>query len=183
MEPRVELFAATRRDARVEGLSIRELARRHQVHRRTVRQALATAEPPARKVPVRQAPKLDAFKPAIEENHHPNRHRQLPTRPLQNTTRQNATESKLLDHNPLPTTTGTDPQHPHEPIQISTQTLERITIGTDERRKRPRHHGFGGPVAMSVCNHRSVDFGPSITHRVLCPNCRNQPAAQIVSDR
>ena len=57
MEPRVELFAAIRRDARVEGLSIRELARRYQVHRRTVRHALAGAEPPARKVPVRRAAK------------------------------------------------------------------------------------------------------------------------------
>lgn len=31
MESRVELFARIRRDARVEGLSIRELARRHGV--------------------------------------------------------------------------------------------------------------------------------------------------------
>ncbi|MGW4095166.1 IS21 family transposase [Nocardia sp. NPDC004750] len=66
MECRVELFAAIRRDARVEGLSIRELARRYQVHRRTVRQALAGAAPPPRKVPARRAPKLDAFKPAID---------------------------------------------------------------------------------------------------------------------
>jgi len=67
MGSRVELFAGIRRDARVEGLSIRELARRHNVHRRTVRQALATAEPPARKVPDRVAPRLDPFKPAIDE--------------------------------------------------------------------------------------------------------------------
>lgn len=46
---RVELFAAIRGDARVEGLSIREFARRHGVHRRTVRQALASATPPPRK--------------------------------------------------------------------------------------------------------------------------------------
>src|SRR3954449_8547808 len=46
---RVELFEAIRRDARVEGLSIRELADRHQVHRRTVRQALDSALPPPRK--------------------------------------------------------------------------------------------------------------------------------------
>jgi hypothetical protein len=34
----VELFAAIRRDARIEGASIRELADRYHVHRRTVRQ-------------------------------------------------------------------------------------------------------------------------------------------------
>jgi len=39
MGSRVELFAAIRRDARIEELSIRELARRHSVHRRTIRQA------------------------------------------------------------------------------------------------------------------------------------------------
>ncbi|WP_288800115.1 IS21 family transposase [uncultured Arsenicicoccus sp.] len=67
MGSRVQLYADIRRDARVEGLSIRELARKHGVHRRTVRQALASAEPPARKTPVRSAPRLDPYKPAIEE--------------------------------------------------------------------------------------------------------------------
>lgn len=43
--------AAIRREARVEDLSIRELTRRHGVHRRAVRLALATTEPPARKRP------------------------------------------------------------------------------------------------------------------------------------
>ena len=56
MESRVELFAQIRRDARVEGLSIRELALRHGVGRPTVRQALEHAEPPPRKPPVRSAP-------------------------------------------------------------------------------------------------------------------------------
>ena len=67
MGSRVELFAGIRRDARVEGLSIRELARRHNVHRRTVRQALTAAEPPLRKVPDRVAPRLDPFKAAVDE--------------------------------------------------------------------------------------------------------------------
>ncbi len=67
MESRVELFARIRRDARVEALSIRELARKHGVGRPTVRQALAQAEPPARKPRVRTAPRLDAFKLAIDE--------------------------------------------------------------------------------------------------------------------
>lgn len=63
---RVELFARIRRDARVEELSIRQLARRQSVARATVRQALAQAEPPARKIPVRVAPKLDPFTTAID---------------------------------------------------------------------------------------------------------------------
>lgn len=63
---RVELFADIRRDARVEGLSIRELARRHQVGRDTVRQALANPLPPPRKTPVRKSRRLDRFKPAID---------------------------------------------------------------------------------------------------------------------
>jgi transposase len=62
----VEQFAAIRRDHRVEGLSIRGLADRHHVHRRTVRQALESVIPPARKIPQRVAPRLDPFKPAIE---------------------------------------------------------------------------------------------------------------------
>ena len=45
---RVELCERIRRDHREEGLSIRTLARRHHVHRRTVRQALASALSPHR---------------------------------------------------------------------------------------------------------------------------------------
>ena len=66
MESRVELFAAIRRDARVEGLGVRALANRHGVHRRTVRQALASATPPARKTPIRSSPRLDPFKDTID---------------------------------------------------------------------------------------------------------------------
>lgn len=48
----MELFARIRRDARIEGCSIRQLARRRQVGRATVRMALAQADPPPRKIPV-----------------------------------------------------------------------------------------------------------------------------------
>lgn len=66
MMSKVDLFASIRHDARVEGLSVRELARRYNVHRRTVRAALESAVPPPRKVPVRSAIRLDPFKPYIE---------------------------------------------------------------------------------------------------------------------
>ena len=66
MESRVELFAQIRRDARVEGLSVRALAVRHGVHRRTVRQALESAAPPVRKPRQGVAWRLEPFKAAID---------------------------------------------------------------------------------------------------------------------
>src|SRR6478752_3717783 len=66
MRVRLELFACIRRDARVEGLSIRGLAKRYQVGRDTVRQALSDPVPPARKTPERSSPRLDPFKVAID---------------------------------------------------------------------------------------------------------------------
>jgi transposase len=64
---RVELFEEIRRDARREDeVSIRGLADRYGVHRRTVRQALASAQPPPRKTPARAAPKLDPVKALID---------------------------------------------------------------------------------------------------------------------
>ena len=62
---RVELFEQIRRDARRDGLSVRALAQRYGVHRRTVRQALAAAIPPARKAPARDAPVLGPWKALI----------------------------------------------------------------------------------------------------------------------
>ncbi len=64
---KVEQFAAIRRDHRVEGLSIRALADKHRVHRRTVRQALEAAMPPVRKTPLRVAPRLEPFRAAIDD--------------------------------------------------------------------------------------------------------------------
>lgn len=54
----MEQFESIRRDARDGALSIRALADKHKVHRRTVRLALADATPPPRKPPVRLAPVL-----------------------------------------------------------------------------------------------------------------------------
>jgi transposase len=64
---RVEVFEAIRRDRRVSGLSIRALAERHGVHRRTVRQALDSAAPLPRKVPVRRSARLESLKALIDE--------------------------------------------------------------------------------------------------------------------
>ncbi len=64
---RVELFEAIRRDARLEGLSIRDLAVRHGVHRRTVRQALECAVPPPRKeYPARERPAIGPWTEVID---------------------------------------------------------------------------------------------------------------------
>ena len=63
----MELFEDIRRAWREEGLPIRELARRHHVHRRTVRQALQSALPPQRKQASRAAPKLGPYVEIIRE--------------------------------------------------------------------------------------------------------------------
>ena len=64
---RVELFEQIRRDRRAEGSSIRELAGRHHVHRRTVRQALASAAPPPRRAyRPRPRPAIDRYAALID---------------------------------------------------------------------------------------------------------------------
>jgi transposase len=63
----MEQFEVIRRDHVREGLSIRELARRHGVHRRVVRQALESAVPPPKRAPeVRVAPALGAYHAIID---------------------------------------------------------------------------------------------------------------------
>ena len=65
---RVELFEQIRRDRRVEKLSIRELADKHHVHRRTVREALASAIPAPRKAyPRRRRPAIDGYVEIIDD--------------------------------------------------------------------------------------------------------------------
>jgi transposase len=63
---RVKLYEQIRRSHERDGLSVRELARRFHVHRRDVRQALASAVPPERKKPQRPATALDRWKPTID---------------------------------------------------------------------------------------------------------------------
>lgn len=60
------LFEAIRRDRQREELSVRALARRYGVHRRTVRQALVSPAPPPRRRRSQSAPKLDPVKPLID---------------------------------------------------------------------------------------------------------------------
>jgi len=67
MGSRVELFEQIRRDRDREGLSIRAPAARHGVHRRAVRQALASPLPPVKRSPAhRPAPKLGAYRALID---------------------------------------------------------------------------------------------------------------------
>jgi transposase len=63
----VELFAAIRFDWQRNQMSVRSLARKYDVHRRTVRQAIASPLPPDRKVPVRAAPVREAVTGWIDE--------------------------------------------------------------------------------------------------------------------
>jgi transposase len=67
MEQRVELFAAIRFDWQRYRMPVRALARKYDVHRRTVRQAIASPVPPDRKVPVRAAPVREAVAGWIDE--------------------------------------------------------------------------------------------------------------------
>ena len=63
----MEQFEQIRRDHVREGLSVRELAKRHGVHRRAVRQALESAIPPAKRPPEsRPAPKLGPYRAVID---------------------------------------------------------------------------------------------------------------------
>jgi transposase len=68
MRSKVELFEQVRRDHDQEGLSKRALALKYGVHRRMVREALASPVPPPRKRPEgRPAPALGAFRALIDE--------------------------------------------------------------------------------------------------------------------
>ena len=63
----MELFEQIRRDRDREGLSTRALAVKHGVHRRAVRQALASPVPPVKRSPVwRPAPKMGAYHALID---------------------------------------------------------------------------------------------------------------------
>jgi hypothetical protein len=64
---KVELFAAIRFDWQRNRMSVRSLARKYDVHRRTVRQAIASPLPPDRKTPVRAAPVRAAVTGWIDE--------------------------------------------------------------------------------------------------------------------
>src|SRR6266542_3107366 len=63
---KVELYERIRRDHAERGWSVRRLAREHRVHRREVRQALASAQPPAPARLNRQRPVLGPLTPVID---------------------------------------------------------------------------------------------------------------------
>jgi hypothetical protein len=67
MGSRVELFAAVRFDWQRHGSSIRALADKYGVHRRTVRQAIESVVPPERRSPQRATPVLNQVRGWIDE--------------------------------------------------------------------------------------------------------------------
>lgn len=62
----MELYAAIRYDWQRNQMSIRALAEKYSVHRRTVREAVASPIPPPRKNPLRPAPLLDTVRELID---------------------------------------------------------------------------------------------------------------------
>jgi transposase len=64
---KVELYEQIRWSSEREGLSIRALAHRFGVHRRTVREALCSPIPPPRKASERPAPAIGPWKPFIDK--------------------------------------------------------------------------------------------------------------------
>lgn len=65
-QSKVELYAAIRRDSRA-GVSGRDLQRKYNIGYQTVRAAWRSAWPAERKKYPSRAPKLDEFKPVIDE--------------------------------------------------------------------------------------------------------------------
>lgn len=66
MGSRVELYAAIRYDWQRNQMSVRALAEKYGVHRRTVREAVASPIPPPRRNPSRSAPVLDTVRELID---------------------------------------------------------------------------------------------------------------------
>lgn len=64
---KVELFVEIRRGSRMEGLSVRALAKKHKIHRRMVRLALMSPEPPELVTRRWRSHKIDPFVDAIDE--------------------------------------------------------------------------------------------------------------------
>ena len=66
MGSRVELYAAIRFDWQRNQMSVRALAEKYSVHRRTVREAIASPVPPPRKSPPRRTLVLDSVREVVD---------------------------------------------------------------------------------------------------------------------
>ena len=138
---KVEQFERIRRD-HAAGVGLRELARVHGVHRRTVRQAIASAVPPPRKAPVRAAPRTDPFREVIRGWLVAD----LQVRPKQRHTARRVWQRLIAEH-------GAD---------VGESTVRAIVVGL--RAEIALEHQAAAEEVMIVQGHRpgeraEVDFG------------------------
>ncbi len=176
-ESEVDLFAAVRRDSRSEGLSIRAPARKYDMHRRTVREALSSAWPAPRRKPPPRSSRLDPFKPAIDQMSktdldapHKQRHtvQRIQDRLVDELGMKGISYSLVRDYvarsrPQIRAEEGRGPSQGGRPAR----TAGRQGPGTPRTRPLP-----GGPAAQALCLARGERAGPGPRRRKVHPGAR-----------
>jgi hypothetical protein len=174
---RVELFEAIGRDDRVERLSVRALADKYGVHRRTVREALENAVPPEPKTPVRVAPKLDPSKGLIDARlmldlTAPRRQRHTAGRSLARV----VDEHELIDQDPP---IDRHPRVPH-PLPRKGRCVRR-SASSRTSRPRVRVDNAGSAASRIRAYRNSPTSRPDPAERPCRVSCPAAPAIRPLS--